>query len=124
MANKISQSLTLANIGKLIDQKLAPVTKDISAIRTDITGVKVDITGLKVKASTIKYDMKTGFDDLKEKTNHLPTKDEYYKREDKTMGELKKLREAVTVTGYHYKNTNKRIDKIDKHLNINTSIVF
>jgi hypothetical protein len=30
-------------------------------------------------------------EDLKVDINHLPTKKEYYAREDKTMGELKKL---------------------------------
>jgi hypothetical protein len=63
-------------------------------------------------------------DDLEEKIKHLPTKEEYFAREDKTMGELKKLRDEVALTGHHYDKTNKRIDVIDKHLSIDTSTVF
>jgi len=68
------------------------------------------------------------FDDLREEINgkidHLPTKEQYYKREDKTMGELKKIREELATTGNLYKKTNKRVDRIDKHLDIDTSVVF
>jgi hypothetical protein len=62
--------------------------------------------------------------DLKSEFSHLPTKKEYYAREDKTMGELNKLREEVSLVGSHYKSTNKRVDLIDKHLGIDTSTVF
>lgn len=61
---------------------------------------------------------------LRKEFKHLPTTEQYYKREDKTMRELKKLREEVITVGYHYKNTNKRVDLIDKHLRINTSAAF
>lgn len=43
---------------------------------------------------------------------------------DEVVGELQKLRDEVSVTGHHYEKTNKRVDKIDKHLGINTSVVF
>ena len=59
-----------------------------------------------------------------EKLKFLPSKKEYYARGDKTMGELKKLREEVAMTNDLYEKTNKRVDKIDKHLGINTSTVF
>jgi hypothetical protein len=62
--------------------------------------------------------------DLKIEFSYLPTKEEYYKREDKTMNELKKLREEVALTNGQYKSTNKRVDLIDKHLGIDTSAVF
>ena len=58
------------------------------------------------------------FDELDEKISHLPTKEEYYAREDKTMGELKKLREEVTLVNSQYKRTNKRVDKIDFPLQV------
>lgn len=61
---------------------------------------------------------------LKEDIQHLPTKEEYFAREDKTMGELKKLRDEVAMTTDLYEKTNKRVDKIDKHLGIDTSVVF
>lgn len=63
-------------------------------------------------------------EDLKVDISYLPTKEEYYKREDKTMNELKKLREEVALTNSQYKRTNKRVDIIDKHLGIDTSAVF
>lgn len=62
--------------------------------------------------------------EIAEKINHLPTREEYFAREDKTMGELQKLREEVAITGHHYEKTNKRVDIIDKHLGIDTSVVF
>lgn len=61
---------------------------------------------------------------LREDIKHLPTKKQYYAREDRTMGELKKLREEVSLTGHHYERTNNRVDIIDKHLGIDTSTVF
>jgi len=45
------------------------------------------------------------FDKLDEKVSHLPTKEEYYEREDKTMGELKKLREEVSAVNFQYERT-------------------
>lgn len=61
---------------------------------------------------------------LEKKIDHLPSKQAYFDREDKTMAELKKLREEVTMTSDLYTKTNKRVDKIDKHLNIDTAVVF
>lgn len=40
------------------------------------------------------------------------------------VGEVQKLREEVIVTNHHYIKTNKRVDLIDKELNIDTSAVF
>lgn len=60
--------------------------------------------------------------DLTEQISHLPTKEEYFAREDKTMGELKKLREEVALTGQHYEDTNIRIDRIDKFIGFNSNI--
>lgn len=51
-------------------------------------------------------------DNLRTDISYLPTKEEYYAREDKTMNELKKLREEVSLVGSHYKSTNKRVDLI------------
>jgi len=58
---------------------------------------------------------------LGDKINHLPTKEQYYKREDKTMSELKKLREEVTVVNHQYRRTDARVDAIDLHLGISTA---
>lgn len=43
---------------------------------------------------------------------------------EEVMGEIKKLRDEVVITGHHYRNTNKRVDLVDKHLGIDTSVVF
>lgn len=37
---------------------------------------------------------------------------------EEVLGEIKDLREEVTVTVHQYERTNKRVDKISKHLNI------
>ncbi len=56
-----------------------------------------------------------------EDINHLPTKDEFFKKEDEVLTELQKLREEVSVTTHQYKRTNKKVDLIDDHLGISTS---
>ena len=61
---------------------------------------------------------------VKEHVGYLPTRKEYFAREDKTMGELKKLRDEVLFTTDLYEKTNKRVNIIDKHLGIDTSVVF
>jgi hypothetical protein len=40
------------------------------------------------------------------------------------MGELKKIREELSSTQNLYHKTNKRVDKIDNHLGIDTSAVL
>jgi len=64
------------------------------------------------------------FEDLKEEVKLLPTKEEHFNKMDKVVGELQKLRGEVSITGDHYKKTNKRIDLIDKHLGLDTTTVF
>lgn len=64
------------------------------------------------------------FNEINKNISHLPSKEEYFAREDKTMGELKKLREEVAMTNDLYRKTNKRVDIIDKNLGIDTSGVF
>lgn len=63
-------------------------------------------------------------EELRLEFKHLPTKEQYYAREDKTMGELKKIREELETTNDLYEKSNKRVDKIDQHLGIDTSVVF
>ena len=38
---------------------------------------------------------------LEEKLKHLPTKEEYYAREDQMMAELKAIREELAVLAFH-----------------------
>lgn len=40
---------------------------------------------------------------------------------EETSGEIQKLRNEVIVALHQYKRTNRRVDLIDKHLDINTS---
>ncbi|HTK03879.1 MAG TPA: hypothetical protein VL401_03920 [Alphaproteobacteria bacterium] len=63
-------------------------------------------------------------EELRAEIKYLPTRKQYYEREDKTMGELKDLRDEVAATNDLYEKTNKRVDKIDHHLGISTSVVF
>lgn len=84
---------------------------------------KVDIS-IKAELKKFKYDIDENFKKLEEKIDHLPSKKQYFAREDKTMNELKKLREEVALTKHHYEKTNKRVDTIDKHLGMDTSTVF
>ena len=79
---------------------------------------------LKVDLANFKNEVNERFDVLDQKINHLPTKDEFFGKMDKVVGELQKLRDEVVITGHHYEKTNKRVNLIDKHLGINTSVVF
>ena len=63
-------------------------------------------------------------EELRLEMKHLPTKEQYYAREDKTMGELKKIREEHETTSDLYEKTNQRVNKIDHRLGIDTSVVF
>jgi hypothetical protein len=51
-------------------------------------------------------------------------KDEVLGFKEEVLGEIQKLRDEVVITGHHYKKTNERVDKIDEHLGINTSVIF
>jgi hypothetical protein len=70
----------------------------------------------------IKYYVSDLKQELTEKINHLPTKAEYYDRQDQTMGELQKLRDEVKMTGQHYDDTNQGIDKIDEYVGFNSNL--
>lgn len=50
----------------------------------------------------------------REDIKHLPTKEEYYEREDKTMKELKEIREEITVLGGRVSNHSDRIEVLEK----------
>lgn len=43
---------------------------------------------------------------------------------EEVLGEIQKLRDEVLITSHHYEKTNERVDIIDQHLGINTSVVF
>ena len=58
---------------------------------------------------------------VKEEISHLSTKDEFYGKMDKVMGELKGIREDFKVmTNKVYKNHEPRIQKVEKKLHIQT----
>ncbi len=58
---------------------------------------------------------------IEERTRNLPTKDEFFTKMDEVVGELKGLRDEVTSVNHQYERTNKRVDKINKHLGISTT---
>ncbi len=93
----------------------------MSKVKPSLRDVALDV---KVDLANFKYDVDEKFDNLEQKIDHLPTKEEFYSKMDEVVGELQKLREEVVFTNHHYEKTNKRVDIIDKHLGIDTSVVF
>lgn len=62
---------------------------------------------------------------IEERTKNLPTKEEFFDREDKIMGELKVVREEITIlSGLNRKvnNHEDRIGKVEKKLGIQPAI--
>jgi hypothetical protein len=60
-------------------------------------------------------------------TEHLgkyPTKDEFYTKEDELMGELKAMREEVTVLSHHVSTHSDQIDALQSLHPNNTHMVF
>jgi hypothetical protein len=53
---------------------------------------------------------------LDEKLGYLPTKDDFYGMMDKVMGELKAIREEVTVLSHQVSEHDDRLDKIESAL--------
>ena len=75
-----------------------------------------NIKGL-VKATIDEDETLVRKDDIK----HLPTKDEFFDREDKLMGELKNIREEITMLSDINRKVNdneERIEKVEKKVNI------
>ena len=52
----------------------------------------------------------------KDYLGNLPTKDEFYGKMDEVMGELKAIREEITVLGHQVSEHDDRIDKIESDL--------
>lgn len=62
---------------------------------------------------------------LEEKIKYLPTKKEFFDGEDKIMGELKAVREEITVLSDINRKVNdqeERIEKVEKKLEIQPAI--
>lgn len=58
----------------------------------------------------------------KEDISHLPTKEEFFKKEDELMGELKTMREEHKMLSNRvYEDHEPRITKIEKKLQIQTA---
>lgn len=53
-------------------------------------------------------------EEVKDMVSHLPSKEEYYKREDKMMKELKEIREEITVLLAHSSNHSDRLENLEK----------
>ena len=60
---------------------------------------------------------------LEEKLSHLPSKEEFYKKMDEIMGELKTIREGQEILTHKvYRNHEPRISKVEKKLQIQSSV--
>lgn len=62
---------------------------------------------------------------LDEKLGYLPTKEEFFSTEDKLMGELKAVREEITMQSDLNRKVNdhdQRIEVVEKKLNIQPAI--
>ena len=53
-------------------------------------------------------------EEINAKISHLPTKEEYYKREDKMMKELKEIREEITVLSGHSSEHSDRLEDLEE----------
>jgi len=56
------------------------------------------------------FQLKTEFED---KIKHLPTKEEFYNREDQIMGELKSIREELEMLGYRVSQHSDQISALE-----------
>lgn len=67
---------------------------------------------------TIKQAVKLVFEEMgvatKDDLKYLPSKEEYFEREDKAMGKLKKIEEELTMLSNHSSNHSDRIEKLEK----------
>lgn len=62
---------------------------------------------------------------LEEKVKYLPTREEFFDREDKIMNELKTVREEITILSDLNRKVNdheERIEKVEKKLAIQPAI--
>lgn len=57
-------------------------------------------------------------DKLKDHIGKLPTKEEYFKRQDEHMKELKTTREEQTVLSHQVSRNSSRLDRVEKHLDL------
>lgn len=55
---------------------------------------------------------------LDEKLAHLPSKDEFYSRMDKVMGELKTIREEVAILSHRTSDNEDRIERIESRVGV------
>ena len=53
---------------------------------------------------------------IKERTKNLPTKDEFFTKMDKMMGELKTIRESTDILTHRFSDHGDRITKIEKKI--------
>ena len=58
---------------------------------------------------------------LDERLSFLPTKDEFYGKMDEVMGELKAIREEVTVLGHRVSEHDDRLEKLESDQGISSN---
>lgn len=62
-------------------------------------------------------------DKVKEVTSGLPTRDEFFKKMDEVVGELKIIREEQPLINHHLDNHEDGIAKVEKKLQIKTLVI-
>lgn len=102
--------LTVENFRKLL---MPAINSQFTEVRENLAKIVHDMNNLKENVS-----------EIKKRVKFLPTTEKYLASQDKLMCELKKSTEATTLTSQHYEDTNKRIDEIDKYLNINSRLAI
>lgn len=115
--------LTLEAFEKVImpvlNKKFTSIDKQFTEIRKDNSGIKNNLIKLTYKINDLTEDVS----EIKENVKYLPTTEVYLKSQDELMGELQKAREASEFTGQHYRDTNDRIDNIDRYTGFNSNIL-
>lgn len=118
MVKKSKQTpLTAETFKKLFmpvfNEKFLNIDKQFKSVRNDVTKIVHKVN-----------DLKEIVEETNKRVKFLPTTETYLSSQDKLMGELKKSTEATALTGQHYKDTNDRVDEIDKYLNINSRLAI
>lgn len=106
------KELLMPEINKRFEGVHKELKKEIGSVRRDLTKL----------AHTVD-DLKETVQETNEKVKYLPTTETYLASQDKLMKELKDSRDATDLTGQHYEDVTKRIEYIDKYLQIDSSLV-
>lgn len=101
------------------DQSKRTLTSaDIQAI-ADVFDERFQINTIKLtQAFATKEDLKQMEERIRSDFSHLPTKDEFYKSQDKLMTRLKKIDENTDIQAGQIEDHSERLEKIESKLSI------